>query len=337
MLAEFAFTPEVFDEASQPDITVWREQLRDLGSAMFPRVSASPVIVSDLYGGSWGHAADRCAHLITDPTARYLCQNLLKRAMDVLVKRPAAGPWPEDEAGWAREALQSHGIEPIERIVASSACREKLRPECPALRSLDETTESGFWSGISSDASPAKRIDEQVGLVRKLCVLSDFIALISPHIYGADDDETDFALRFLNTTLNRPIGFASADVELHVRDDETCASPPTESADPTGLMGAVIKRVRAALRPGQQVTVVAWPKFVERLVIAGVHTTRNGNPHVRSPRWGIAMSHIARRGDAHRSDEPTEWKLLKQESLGRWFDRYCAPGVNGCVRRVVRR
>jgi hypothetical protein len=32
MLAEFAFTPSIFDETAHADSEAWREQLRELGS-----------------------------------------------------------------------------------------------------------------------------------------------------------------------------------------------------------------------------------------------------------------------------------------------------------------
>ena len=40
MLAEFALTPSVFDEEAHADKDTWREQLRELGTNMFPRVAA---------------------------------------------------------------------------------------------------------------------------------------------------------------------------------------------------------------------------------------------------------------------------------------------------------
>lgn len=46
------------------------------------------------------------------------------------------------------------------------------------------------------------------------------------------------------------------------------------------------------------------------------------------------MSHIARKPDEKRADFFTEWKLLPQASLGRWFDEYCK-GVSGrCLQEV---
>ena len=45
MLTEFAFTPSIFDEDAHDDKEAWRDQLKELGRNMFPRVSAWPVVV----------------------------------------------------------------------------------------------------------------------------------------------------------------------------------------------------------------------------------------------------------------------------------------------------
>ena len=46
MLTEFALTPSIFDETMHPAADDWQEQLRELGTNMFPKVAASPVMMS---------------------------------------------------------------------------------------------------------------------------------------------------------------------------------------------------------------------------------------------------------------------------------------------------
>ena len=177
MMAEFALTPSIFDEAAHANPDLWREQLRELGSNMFPRVAAWPTMVSNLFGGSWHAVALQMVTAIEDDRARRLCQGILENAAKTLVHRPAVLEWPEDELGWGREAIRSHADEQIERIVASSGAHAILHEELSLVRSIDEVQDGGFWSGISSDWSPTMRIADQVQTLRKLCVHSDFLCL----------------------------------------------------------------------------------------------------------------------------------------------------------------
>src|SRR5688572_16611687 len=88
MIGEFAFTPSVFDEEANPDSESWREQLRELGSSMFPRTAGWPVMVANLYAGSWHSVAGSTATSIKESKARVLCETLLDKIGKVLVQRP---------------------------------------------------------------------------------------------------------------------------------------------------------------------------------------------------------------------------------------------------------
>ena len=57
MLTEFAFTPSIFDDEANADPAAWHEQIRELGLNMFPRVSACPVMVCNLFDGGPAHVA----------------------------------------------------------------------------------------------------------------------------------------------------------------------------------------------------------------------------------------------------------------------------------------
>jgi hypothetical protein len=89
MLAELAFTPSVFDESVHEDKEAWRNQLRELGSSMYPRTSPSAVMVTDLYSGSWTVAVTAIVKSIKDSASRFLCEGLLKKFKDTTVRRPA--------------------------------------------------------------------------------------------------------------------------------------------------------------------------------------------------------------------------------------------------------
>ena len=107
MLTEFAFTPSIFDEETHEDKELWLRELQELGASMFPRFSASPILVADLYEGSWHPEVTKVVAAITDHRARGVCQSLVTKISDLLVFRPARRDWPEDELAWGPEAAES--------------------------------------------------------------------------------------------------------------------------------------------------------------------------------------------------------------------------------------
>ncbi len=303
MLTEFAFTPSIFDEDAHDDKEAWRDQLKELGRNMFPRVSAWPVIVSDLYDGSWSQTATDVVNSIKDHKAKELCERILKNMRKVLVKRPVCGDWPVEELAWAREAVASHSMEAIERIVADSRTKTDVRQEFTMIRSLAEVEERGFWRGIVSDASPRMIIKDQVKLLKKIWMHSEWVALINPYCCGS---EQDFALELIQCTFGRLPTFGIPLFEIHGQGDKTAVN--------------IVSQIRSRLSPGQIVKIYNWPKLLDRLVLAGTFSFESDGTKKKHVRWGVSMSHVAH-GNAPNAP-PTEWKLLRDERLDYWNHLY---------------
>lgn len=331
MIGEFAFTPSVFDEEANPDAESWREQLRELGNAMFPRTAASAVMVANLYDGSWQNIALTTANAIKERKARELCQGILKKIGSTLVHRPAVGDWPGDDAvAWAREAVASHNVEPIDRIVSCRSVQDKLTAEGSSVRCISEVQADGFWRDISAEWDQPLTIASQIKSIRKLTSHAEFLCLINPHVRGLGDDETDFALEMIRSALQRRTGFPSVEIEVHAEGPENPAS-----ADFPMRLRNVVANISASLHsvlcPGQAVQLVVWPKLLERHLIAGVYTSSSGGIRIRSPRWGISMQHIARRSDERSSKPPTPWSLKTSQQLGDLFNLYCTGTCTGAL------
>jgi hypothetical protein len=329
MLAEFALTPSIFDEAAHTDPDIWRDQLRELGSNMFPRTAAWPIMISNLYAGSWHNVALTIAKAIKDHRARVLCEDLLRNAASTLVHRPALGDWPgEDSIMWGREAIASHVNEPIERILACKPAHDVLSQECRFIWSIEQVQEPQFWQDVGSPWSQTMKIGNQVDSLRKLCVHSEFLCLVTPHISGGNDDETDFALALIKSTLRRPAEYQAVEIEVHTEAPEKPAS-----ADYPQRLRNIVQNVslslRSALAVGQKVRLTLWPKLLDRYIIAGVYTELSDGSRARSPRWGVSMQHIARKSDDREAKPPTPWSLLTKRQLTDEFDRYCKAGVAG--------
>lgn len=328
MLAEFALTPAIFDEHAHDDRDVWLEELRELGSTMFPRLSASPIMVSNLYEGSWHPETEKIVNAIKDHRARKLCQDLLTKISASLVFRPARTKWPEDECDWGREAVESAGEEPIERILVSRAGHENLAGEGHAVRCISEVYDGGFWAGIAADGTVPMRINDQVDLLRKLCVHSEFLCVLTPHIYGCADDETELVKEVIRSALRRPSGYRLVSIDIHT---EGPRGKPAETdfsdrlAKSTSNISRALKQV---LPEGHTANLYIWPKLLHRYIVGGVITETTGGKRVRRPRWGISLQHFARNGDDP-SQAPSPWNLLTRVSLLDCYERYFSEEVSG--------
>lgn len=332
MIGEFAFTPSVFDEAANSDAELWREQLRELGNAMFPRTAAWPVMVANLYAGSWHRIAMETARAVQEDRARKLCQGILDNIGKTLVHRPVAGgDWPDDGGiAWGREALASHSAEPIDRIVCCRVVYTTLAGERQPVRCIDEVQAGGFWSEISNQWSQEMNIASQMAAIRKIALHADFLCLVTPHIRGMGNDETDFAVEMIRLALRRPAEFHSPEIEVHAEGPEKPASEDFAQRL-TNVVSNTSKALRRALDIGQSVRLVLWPKLLDRYLIAGVYTETSGGKRLRSPRWGIAMSHIARRIDTCETKAPTSWSLVSRSQLGDLFDRFGTGAPSGML------
>ena len=336
MHGEFAFIPSVFDQEAHKDCEVWREQLQELGHGMFPRTAAGSVMVSNLYAGAWYETALQTVKSIKDQKARFLCQSLLKKIEGTLVNRPVCGAWPEIDLAWGKEAIKSDAVAKIDRIIACKSVRDALSPEYRKIRDLGEVLDAGFWQGISSQSSIPLKIAEQVDALRKLCLHAEFLCLVTPYVKGGhdSDDDTDFALALIRSTFLRPNGFPPPEVELHTEAPSYQASSDFEERL-TSVVQNISDAVRSAMKPNQTVRLVIWPKLLDRFLIAGMYTKLSNGKLVRSPRWGVAMSHIARKPDEDEDRPPTPWSLLTSKQLGDEFNRYRTDERTKPIRNVV--
>ncbi|MCB9922564.1 MAG: hypothetical protein H6822_10300 [Planctomycetaceae bacterium] len=310
MLTEFAFTPSIFDEDAHEDKEAWREQLKELGRNLFPRVSACPVVVSDLYAGSWNQVADQTVKRIKDQRARLLCEGILQKMRETLVSRPVCGDWPDEDIAWGREAIASDKAESIERIVANAATKNALLEEYKLIRSLEEVEEGGFWRGIVSDASPKMIIKDQIELLKKLWMHSEWIALINPFSCG---NEQDFALHLISEAFGRSSDFGRPHFELHGQDDKKWMN--------------IVNQVKSRLSVGQTVYMYHWPKLLDRIILAGSYSRESDGTKKKTVRWGVSMSHVAHGNEP--SAPPTEWKLLRTEPLDYWFRKHVKEDAAG--------
>lgn len=322
MLTEFAFTPSIFDETVHDDKDAWGEQLRELTSALFPRTSVWPIVISDLYNGSWSQHILPFIEKINDHRAKRYCQGLVTNMHRILVDRPECGEWPsDDDTAWCREIIATHAFEPIDRIITIRKTKDSPCNDFSIVRCIDEVEDAGFWHDINADASPRMVIAEQVQLLRKLCLHSDWVALINPYGFG---NEQDFTVQLIALAMQRSTTFGKLQIEIHANEpDET--DPVERARKQQNVTNNMVRLVTPKVTMGNVTELYFWPRLLDRIIVAGNFVKQSDGIMRKSPRWGVSMSHVA-----HGSEPdaiPTEWKLLRREALDRWFREYVAENV----------
>lgn len=323
MIAEFAISPSVFEEAAHPDKDEWIDQLRELGNHMLPKTAASAVMIADLCDGSWFHEIERAVKAIENPRVGRLCRDLLPQIKQLLVKRPTEGHnWPHQSLEWCRQALATHRVLEVERIISCRGIQDQLQPEGHSVRCLSEVSTTQFWHGISAQWAQDLTIDSQVAAIRKISQHAQFLMFINPYQNGESGGETDFTLEAIRRALNRPRGYNPVAIEIHTKGPESDGTGFEKSLE--NLVGNLRQRIEEILPNGIQVRLVHWREFLDRHLIAGDFTYSSSGVQRQRPRWGVHLGHVARKGDNDKDRPPTTWSLLMPSDLGKIHARFSA-------------
>ena len=81
-------------------------------------------------------------------------------------------------------------------------------------------------------------------------------------------------------------------------------------------------KIQRFLKAPHKVDLCFWPKLLDRVIVAGNFVKESEGTLRKRPRWGVSMSHVARGSEPN--IPPTEWKLLRPESLNEWFRKFIA-------------
>lgn len=332
MLTEIAFTPAVFDEAAHEDKLDWRDQLREFLRILAPHTSVSPVVISNMYDTGWFLEVKRRLMAVEDQKLKPVCQNIILKMEDRLVLRPKCNKFPFDDLAWCREAIASHAIEPIDRIVGTRETRTAIEGEFPDIRSVDELEDVTFWHDIRDRASPEAFFEDQILLLRKMCVHAKWIAFSSPY---ATTSEMDFTIELLKAALDRPAGFGKLEIEIHFDNWNRGSSSPGPESERKNKQDRIAKFIASQLKRFRHtpdcVSFLCWEKLLERTLIAGDFTTDGNNTKRRRPRWGISMTHVARKrrpkdipegSDSEEDSEPHRWRLMDKQELAAPFNKF---------------
>jgi hypothetical protein len=319
MLTELALLPSVFDADVNADESEWRELLSKCIQYLRMPSLAAFFVVSDLYDGSWQHEVERIVNGIPEQRTRQMCKDLFRLVEKLLVKRPCnLDSYPANDLEWAKEAHLSHSVSPIDRIVVAVDACLKARAVCPSVYALRNVSDVAFWDGAFGARSLRLDLQEQVRVLGKVIVHSEWIAITDPHVLN---DDNGFAEVLFQEACRLRARFGTVRLEVH-----TCAlaSGAEGQQKRSEYLSA---RFRRYARAGDSAEVYYWPRMLERRLLGGALTAREGVVR-KKKRWCVSMTHSARPSDK-RSEDVT-FALVTEETPGRnAFDLFVAEEATG--------
>jgi len=184
MLKEYALTPDIFDETcySVPGICpVQLNNIRDL--------VLHEAVVSNLHDGEW-------SRYLTAQNHRFhrVGKELIKamRTGSRLIKRSSSlTDVPEDDRGWASEALASHEQKSLDGVLISQRYADEF-VEHSIVGCIESLHKCSWWSARSPSVRLARNINEYLRVLFLVLHHANSLMFIDPHLDPSRHNYADF-------------------------------------------------------------------------------------------------------------------------------------------------
>lgn len=194
LLADYALTPDVFDQTSYSSGEVCALHLQAVKEVLL-----TEGLVRDLRGGEWGKlfaTNDRTWH----PHAKELVKKLATQGRLRLF--PAAGSaCPVDDGGWCTEALATHTTEPLlGGIIVTAPVKTTFEAEAIVAR-IDQLARAPWWTSRSPSVRLTRTLADYQTHLEPILRCANSIMFIDPHL-----DPTRYSYRDFVQLLSRTGG-----------------------------------------------------------------------------------------------------------------------------------
>jgi len=174
LLAEYALTPDVFDQSFYSS-----DQVADIYLQTLKEVFLNEGLVRNLHDGEWLRLfsnANRPWHT----RGRELLKKLAtQKRLNLCGAALAVTPTTDEE--WCREALESNASIPLSGIVSTPTIADIFRNE-GLVAPIDKLSSAPWWRGRSPSARFARNISSYMDNLRLILQCANSIMFIDPHL-----------------------------------------------------------------------------------------------------------------------------------------------------------
>lgn len=274
LLADYAITPDVFDETSYSTADECAARIETIREAML-----TEGVVRDLRDGAWSrvflteHGRRRKPAALIDAKDDAPVRPWHRRGVEIvrelhnqrrLVSWPAASLQPPaDDGDWCAEALATHDDQPLSGgVIVTKSVKDRYAAEAVVAR-IDKLSSASWWAERSPSTRLPRTLDAYKQHLDPVLRWSKSLMFIDPYL---DPERRDY--RVFPTLLRRAGGHVPAPlIEIH-------RGLPRDEA-PGSLEGRFRRVLAEPLRrAGLRVRVFIWrrtePPFHDRYLISNL-------------------------------------------------------------------
>ena len=284
LLADYAITPDVFDESSYSNAGECEARLDTIREVML-----NEGLVRDLRDGAWQGL------FLSDARPWHrrgleIVKKLQKQGR--LVRHPRAIPDPpEDDGGWCAEALATHRARPLSGGVIVTERIKKDHPREPLVARIDRLSSAPWWAARSPSVTLARTLEDYKRHLDPVLRHANLLVFIDPHLDPEKRQYREFGALLAHAGNRKP----APRIEIH----RVCYEGSGDSrefpmrGDSDYFKRRFRDRLGETLRAaGLSAEVLVWDHFHDRYLISniigislpnGFDTTANPNSVTR---WG---------------------------------------------------
>jgi hypothetical protein len=291
ILAEYALTPDVFDETCYGSADLCGVHLQGLKEILLHEA-----LVRDLRDGEWGRLflGD---HRPWHRRGKELLKKLVSQRR-LLASAPASAPGPTSDADWCAEALASHGTRALNGVIVSDSLGPAYRGNA-LVAAIGSLAGAAWWAGRSPTIRLSRTIADYTDALELVVRHANSMMVIDPYF----DPTRGFAdmvtvLEKSGVRTPKPL------IEIHRVAWLEGRDKRPQSAEIEAFMRAGLQP--AATRSGLKFDVFLWDDFHDRYLISelvGI-LAPHGFDTTRAP---TAVTTWSRMGRAERDDVQREF------------------------------
>ena len=300
LLADYAITPDVFDETSYSHPDACDAELRSLKEVLL-----SQGVVRDLRSGQWRELFSS-DHRPWHRRGKELLKKLRQQNRLVRFESTQDGS-PVDDVEWCREALGTHETIPFTGGIIVTESVKSAFPEEGLVSRIDRLASAPWWASQDPSVTLHRNVTEYLEELEPVLRCANSIMFIDPHLDPSKPRYGDFEQ--ILEAVGRRVGYVGSGPSrtFPMESDRTCFDQWFRDAFQTTVREA-----------GIRLEVFIWDGFHDRFVISDLVgiSLPNGFDTTTDPNSTTHWTRLSRedRDDVQREFDPASGrhKLLRR-------------------------